>query len=923
MVSEMARWASRFAIFLSSIALLMLSLGWLMLSAPMFNGVRSDLLERVLSEQIGQPIVISGDVHAIPGRTSTITVTKVKIPSEGIANVNLAELDTLGLDLDTFALINGTVDFNDIRVSGLQVNLFTQQNSRTSWSKPHAALPSDSAVSPLNRTSGGNEKPWRGLNNARGKLLDFMRTRNGSFEAMRLTVKNQKTGFEFDFNLEALRLVEVESGNRLNVTSNGTVNGQKFTFEGYFPEQAPFTTLTKFGDMQLTFSGVPISRVEGGGYVADVDLQTGELGDLLEVLKLERSLEGSGTLSAKVTRQSGLLEVSDFLSTVDLANGRQLSVEGTAENLLTGQGVDIRGDLRLYPENKQPKPAKELSEFKLTNISAHIVGADGYLEFKNLLLRTNLFDQGLEDIGPVAIGEFRRTEDGKLALLDVSLQAGPPSEPILKAQGNLLHLLALKEYDIEGEILAPASLLLGELSDDAVAAFGALQVEFAFDDTKGPLRVTRFAATAVGAREWDMDGSMVLEDARNVGDLALEIDLDIYDLSKFLSALDLKRVNAGQFEIMASLHGNKDDMIANLGVRVGTSKMTTSLELNRQDDLTKINGKIHSKSLRLDDLKNALAGIVELSNIKKKRSTDRTASTVGPTRVKVQPLVLEREVQPLVLPKERPKLSEVVNFQKFLLNTELDAKIDIERLVGVHGVTSISSELVSKDGKAQFGPLNVAYGGGFLRAQAGLDLVKSPNLVSVSGSTGGWDFGKILDSVGLGVQAYGILGGRFNLTGDRRSLDAFVNSMRGSVSVNMYDGEIATSLLELAGLGIFPWLFSEEFRKKRTKIQCISAPIQIRDGKVIFDSVVAETNRVQLVARGSLDWKRDTISIRAVPRPVGRPLSRSAWPFDVSGSFSKPEFKLIVGGLRSRRLDDANRMPIDRKPCNPDILQLQ
>ena len=175
----------------------------------------------------------------------------------------------------------------------------------------------------------------------------------------------------------------------------------------------------------------------------------------------------------------------------------------------------------------------------------------------------------------------------------------------------------------------------------------------------------------------------------------------------------------------------------------------------------------------------------------------------------------------------------------------------------------------------------------------------------------------------MGIEANGTLGASFDITGNITSGKAFVNSMVGSASLNMGQGSIATSLLELAGLGIFPWLFSEELAAGKTEIVCVKAPVQVASGRVRFDSVVAETKSVQLVAKGEVDWVRDSISVRAEPRRVGAPLARSAWPFDVTGKLSEPKFKLDIGGSRSKRADGASEMPADRVPCQPDILQLE
>ncbi|WP_162896813.1 hypothetical protein [Ruegeria sp. AD91A] len=60
--------------------------------------------------------------------------------------------------------------------------------------------------------------------------------------------------------------------------------------------------------------------------------------------------------------------------------------------------------------------------------------------------------------------------------------------------------------------------------------------------------------------------------------------------------------------------------------------------------------------------------------------------------------------------------------------------------------------------------------------------------------------------------------------------------MRGNASFSMSQGFVSTSLLELAGLGIFPWLFSEELRQGYTDTTCVVAPINIEASRVMARS---------------------------------------------------------------------------------------
>jgi uncharacterized protein involved in outer membrane biogenesis len=147
--------------------------------------------------------------------------------------------------------------------------------------------------------------------------------------------------------------------------------------------------------------------------------------------------------------------------------------------------------------------------------------------------------------------------------------------------------------------------------------------------------------------------------------------------------------------------------------------------------------------------------------------------------------------------------------------------------------------------------------------------------------------------------------------------------MDGSATVRMKNGAIATSLLDLAGLGVIPWLFSKDRRDKYASITCLRAPLAFRDGVLTTDETVVETRDVQLVAYGTINIPGGTLNVAGQPRRIGKPLTRSPWPFTLSGALTKPKVKVKDGPSKLRRVDGANTMPASRVPCVPDILQLR
>lgn len=925
----MAKWTVRILWWLLVLTALVILLCWLVLAAPFFVDVRRNVVENVLSEQIGQPIHVRDDVRIVVGPISRIYVGGVEIPSENIAETNLAELNVLELDLDLFALFERKIDLDNLRVDGLQVNMLMEEDGTTSWTKTDRnelrnEFEKGSEQDKPTEGKDGEEEP-------RGSLFGFLSTRTATFTSIGLTIDNETSGFKFVYELKNLNLEQLDDGARVGVMSEGTVNGQLFSVKGNYPRGAPFTTSAAFGAVELNFDGEPIPMDQGGGFIAELTLDTGEIGDFLEVLGLTRTLEGRGKLTASITSKYKLLNIEGLEAVVDLSEGQQFTASGSVENLVSAEGFDIVVGGRLYPEGKPPKQAKKLAELELEGFSAHIVSQDKSLKFDDLEVTTNAFDQDIKQVGPISIDRIHRTEDGHLALEDVTIQAGPLDAPYIVAKGDLLNLLEFEGLTVAGELNAPASLLLKKLGDDVADAFGAVKAEFSVDDSQGHISLNTLDAYTVDTKVWALKAHAELGNVKELSALDFDFDLDIQDGAQFLGALKLEEVDVGPLEITASMSGKGKDFSTSFGLLAGESRIAANLETTVKELIPNIDGKIHSKRLNIADLKNGIAAVVQLSKIG--GDEEGNAETEKDEEREIQPLVLpketeteetdEREMQPLVLSKEENKPKDLVSLESLLTDTDLFVAIDIEEIAGQQGVSSLSSELSSKEGKASIGPIEATFGGGYFNVSANMDLVKSPDWVSVSGATSGWDLGEILSSLGLKIDAHGPLRGNFAVTGNRASVKTFVNSMSGSASLSMSKGKIATSLIELAGLGVFPWLFSNELAQGYTDIVCVVAPISIKAGSVSFNSVVAETKSVQLVAKGALDWKKDAISIRAEPRKVGKPLSRSAWPFNVSGKLSEPKFKLDIGGSTKRRVDGADKMPAERKPCTSDMQQLR
>ena len=894
-----------------TLALVLLTLlVWLMLASPLLRSWRIALVEDLLSAQLGHPFVIQGDVRLEPGLSTLIHVSQALIPSSNLPDTTLIRLSLLELTLDIPALIAGRVALDNLVVDGLQVNMITAGDGTTSWIKwADRAFQQErrAAAETPRRDTASPQTPDAGSN--RGSILSFLSNKTVSFTNIGLVFDNKANGFIFDFDLESARLVQMQGGRLVSFTGNGTVNGQPFSLEGNYPRGAPFTHKVTFADIVLTYDGTALA--DGPGYTARLDLDTGEVGDLFDILRLKRSFGGSGTLTAQVTSRPGQLAVSGLDSSFELDKGRRISATGDVDNLLTVDGVDIRLNARLHPSDAPPPNAARFKDIKLTGIDAHVISQGRGVRFQELLFLTNAFEQDLTEIGPVTIGQIYRTPQQTLGLKDLRINIGPRDAPFITAKGDVGDALGFSDIAISGRFDGKASAVLTALPPENADQFGRVTAEFELSDASGQLGLTRLSARSQDTDLWSLDTQMTVEKLTELGGIAIKLALRVADSAQVLAALQAEPIEAGALGIDLDFASQDQTASIDLGFQAAGSDVTTNLSFDLSREINLVRGTILSEKMRLVDIREGTKAAISLSRAHR---ADRKANTATPeqdTRPPLQPLVIEDRKKGLLSP------------YRILTETDLEIALDIRQFIGDAGISSMTSKLIADLGKVQAGPMELRYGRGFFKVLAQMDVVNDPDNISIRGGTSGWDFGRILESIGLGIQANGILRADFNVIGKVGPVRTFANSMVGSAALGMGNGMIATSLLELAGLGVFPWLFSQERRRGETEIVCVRAPVRINAGRVTFDQVVAETRSVQLVARGEVDWRRDSIALRAEPRRVGRPLSRSAWPFDVTGKLSDPQFKLQVGGSRSRRADGASDMPGTRTPCVPDIFQLE
>lgn len=881
--------------------------GWIFLASSLFAGPRTALVENILSKQLGQTVRIDGDIGLTPGRTLQVLADDLALGSPSMEDRDLGKIGTLAFDLPVESLWKGQPRLSNLVVDGVRIELVTDEEGVSSWqfdtTKESRPQPPQSAA-PLNISSLFADQ-----------RLDMTN--------VSVLYQDARNGLDLVLEISELTLDRWDSGAARSILGHGTLNGEALTLSGNFPTMDTFDGMLEFDAVSVAIDGKPGET----GLEIDVSADFEEFGQLLDILKLNRELEGTGHVSAIFKSGDGVSRVDDLDVLVDLDGGQSVSVTGQVGEIGNPDDVSLTTLIRLYPEGGAPAPTKKRNELKLVSVEMVLDSVPGQVPQRSMVIETNGFvlDTSGEGPPPIAVSQISRTAEGALKLGSIVLRIGPPAAPFVVLDGSVADALRLEGIFADGKITVPAiSLLQSQLlpGDDPLGEFEGV---FNLDGNLDRLTLSNLNGSAQETELWDLNITGTIADVLQFQDIALNVDIGAPSGADVLKALDLKPVDIGQVKVAVELTSAGTDWNAMTNIALDDSELSASVDLDNAVTDPVLRATIESDLIRLDDFRKIMAAAIQLRKLNDGSSTE-TEGELKPDPVQTR--ADGREVQPLVLAENEKQgpLRDVtlLPIGRAILLSGMDMNVDLElrKIDGAKGISSVESGLVLKDNTLTAGPVAFEYGGGSFDVSGSMDLQNEDQILNLTGQAGGWQLEDILGGLNFKKGASGTLYANFDVSGQTESVKSFVRSMRGNATVSMRNGSIETQLLDLAGLGVLPWLFSDQ-KKKVAPIVCLNAPLSLIGGKVMTKHTALETDLVQVVVYGEVDISQKVLDLHVQPRKIGEPLSRSPWPITMSGPFAKPKIKVKNGPKQMRRKDGASQMPANRNPCIPDILQLQ
>jgi hypothetical protein len=698
-------------------------------------------------------------------------------------------------------------------------------------------------------------------------LLDKDRTPKITLQDILLVRKDDPDGWNSEIDFKQVNVVRREAGLKLDAT--GKFGDAPFDISAVF--SAPGDASEGKAERTVTLSAtVPGAVVDIKGKVdstkEDVDLElkvsSKSLGDLLETLRLNRETDGIGEFKLQIAGPVYALAAHDISLDLTLTGGERSIVTGAIDKLSMGAGIDLDVSMDFPKGDDVGGHVTSALDIELRGLKGRVIGGVTGLKITEMTLATNIASAELQNIGPISAKKIVRDDDGRLGLLGLKLIEGDPSKPALDLEGDFRDVIGLSGISVAGKFDIDAIELFSRRKNSS--GNPRLQGELAISDASGVLSIVKLAART------SKNAAFKLALDKSSADAPIGIDFATSDLDALAAIMGAKPIGGGPAFFKGQISAGKD--IRTKGkAEIGQTKFS----LNLRGDITKgtpyLSGSIDASVLKLSDLKRAsgLAGVFK----------------VQPAETKV----------------------------KITLKNTFHAELDLlaQKISGVEGsANKFKAHLSYKGQKAVFSPLQLDLLGGKLDAKLIVATDRKAPSAAFSGEMHRMDLATLLAQLDAKPLVAGQLNAKFDLKSGGSTIGGNVKALSGSIHASLRNGVIGTDLIDLTGMDVVSWLFTES-GKGKTRIACAVTSVAFKSGRGAFESLVIETDNVQIVGKGDINLRDDTLKIDFQPHPLQKQLLEVATPFTVSGSLKSPKVSVTHGGaLVARGVTETVGLPL-------------
>jgi len=422
--------------------------------------------------------------------------------------------------------------------------------------------------------------------------------------------------------------------------------------------------------------------------------------------------------------------------------------------------------------------------------------------------------------------------------------------------------LGIEEGKISIQPAEPVSVSLDTRIDGVPFVIGITGVSVVdMMEVKAPLPL-KLTATGGGA-DLTLSTEVTLPIDPQQG-LAFELSLEGQRLSAMNALLKADLPPLGPYALNGVLAFDPQGYaVKDLRVRVADTSLDGELSLDIARKPPYVHIALRSKQLRIDDF--LFEGWSPTKGSSQPGAEVTGATDSGEPRHDGAPALMSRETL-----------------------SSLDAKVSVAVDNVFYGSESLGSGsllLTLDGGRLSLDPVEVNLPGGGAQASFLFHPMASDTEIALMTKVEKFDYGVLARRIDPESEIAGKLSLNLDLKARASSLQDLLREGEGYFDFGLWPGQMKADLFELWAVNVVSALMSEMDKEESSKVNCVIARFQLKDGVMNDRVIFADTTKMRIEGSAKVDFRERTLNIEAGPKGKKPEFFSLAVPVGLSGKF--------------------------------------
>ncbi len=176
-----------------------------------------------------------------------------------------------------------------------------------------------------------------------------------------------------------------------------------------------------------------------------------------------------------------------------------------------------------------------------------------------------------------------------------------------------------------------------------------------------------------------------------------------------------------------------------------------------------------------------------------------------------------------------------------------------------------------------------------------MDATSEPAAARASGRMEKFPLKRLMNEFGIRSPISSTVYASFDVAATLGSGTDILKSLSGRLTASVWGGTLPDRIVELAGLSAFTWLVTGN-KDNTAKLLCAVLPLHFKKGVASTGALVVETENVQIVGKGVMNFRSGALDLAFVPRAKRKQLVEIVSPFEIKGTMKSPELVIKEAG---------------------------